>query len=153
RPFVSGRGGTGGAAPGQRKPAAPSVGGRNDGGPLPNFEPIGDQSGSGAGSSAVAGQTSATGSIGGGRPPLPASSSGPAGDQATQTGPNRTGQKSDRTTNPGVNGGRGQAGGFDWERAAQDRPDSGGTGELVSDPGQGAQFAGDQAAFQGNTAA
>ena len=151
RPFVSGGPGTGGLTARQPMPDAARLRGTDDGAPLPEFEPIADQAGSGAVSSGLAGRTSAAGSAGVQQQRGPASFSGPAGDQAPKSGSNQTGEKSTTSTKPDRTGDQGQAGGFDWKQAAQERPNSGDTDALASDPGQGGQFAGDQAAVQGTT--
>ena len=75
------------------------------------------------------------------------------GQKGNEAGPSGRGQSNAEPTNgasPDRTGGRGQAQGFDWNMAAQDRSPSGGADALGSDPALVAQPSGDEFAAQGS---
>ena len=148
RPFSVGGAGSGGPVGGQRAPGA-RFGGTDGLIPLPTFEPAADQASGDSPSSGPAGLQATGRSAGGGPQRSQASFSGQAGDQAATTGPAQAGVKSSTAATPDRTGGRGQAQGFDWNQAAQDKSPASGADALDSDPGAGALPPSDETTAQG----
>jgi hypothetical protein len=122
-PFAGGGPGTGGAGGGSRALGG-RTGGTVDGFPLPNLEPAVDPA-DGSPASAPGGLPSSGARVGGrqqtGQTPIFSQ----GGDEAGSLGPEQSNAGAAKAASGDRTGGRGQAQGFDWNLADQDRSPSG----------------------------